>query len=69
MINFNEPVFSKKGMGYISDAIQINKRLNGDGIFTKKCTNWIANKFGVGKALMTTSCTHALEMSALLINL
>lgn len=68
MISFNEPIFSKKGMDYIGDAILLNKRLNGDGVFTKKCSEWIANRFGINKVLMTTSCTHSLEMASLLID-
>jgi dTDP-4-amino-4,6-dideoxygalactose transaminase len=68
-INFNEPVFSEKGIEYINEAIIKNKRLNGDGAFTKKCTEWIENKFLAKKILLTTSCTHALEMAALLCDI
>jgi dTDP-4-amino-4,6-dideoxygalactose transaminase len=65
-INFNEPVFTEKGMEYINDAIVKNKQLNGDGPFTKRCSKWMEDNFKVNKVLLTTSCTHALEMSALL---
>lgn len=68
-INFNEPVFSKKGMKYITEAIVKNKRLNGDGPFTKLCTEWMEEKFAAKKVLLTTSCTHALEMAAILSNI
>lgn len=69
MINFNEPVFSEKGIEYINEAIIKNKRLNGDGPFTKMCTEWMENKFLAKKILLTTSCTHALEMAALLCDI
>ncbi len=68
-INFNEPVFSGKGIDYIHEAIIINKQLNGDGLFTKKCSKWMEENFQANKVLFTTSCTHALEMAALLFDI
>ena len=68
MLVFNEPVYLEKGMDYISEAIIKNKCLNGDGAFTKKCTDWFEKRLQT-KVLLTTSCTHALEMSALLSEL
>ncbi|MCI9343857.1 MAG: dTDP-4-amino-4,6-dideoxygalactose transaminase [Lachnospiraceae bacterium] len=65
MLAFNEPTYSPKGMAYISEAILKYKRLNGDGVFTEKCTKWFEEKYST-KVLLTTSCTHALEMAALL---
>lgn len=65
MISFNEPTYTEKGIGYITEAILKNKRLNGDGPFTEKCTKWFEKKLYT-KVLLTTSCTHALEMAALL---
>ena len=65
MIAFNEPVYVQKGVEYIKEAIVTNRRLNGDGVFTAKCTKWFEERFAT-KALLTTSCTHALEMTALL---
>ena len=65
-INFNEPMFIDKGIQYINEAIIKNKRINGDGPFTQKCSDWIENQFLAKKALLTTSCTHALEMAAIL---
>ena len=65
MINFNEPIFLEKGIQCINDAITKNRRLNGDGPFTEKCTDWFQEKLNT-KVLLTTSCTHALEMSAIL---
>lgn len=68
MLAFNEPVYTEKGIGYITKAISKNKRLNGDGPFTAECTRWFENKLRT-KAMLTTSCTHALEMAALLVNI
>lgn len=68
MIAFNEPMYTEKGIGYITEAILVNKRLNGDGPFTAECTKWFEDKLKT-KVLLTTSCTHALEMSALLLNI
>lgn len=65
MLAFNEPTYTEKGIGYITEAILRNRRLNGDGPFTAKCTQWFEEKCKT-KVLLTTSCTHALEMSALL---
>lgn len=68
MLVFNEPVYTQKGIGYISEAILRNKRLNGDGAFTRECTKWFEEKLKT-KVLLTTSCTHALEMAALLLEI
>lgn len=65
MIPFNLPIYTEKGIAYIQDAIIKNKRLNGDGVFTKKCTEWFRDNINAN-ILLTTSCTHALEMAALL---
>ncbi len=69
MINFNEPVYLDKSMEYVKKAILVNKCLNGDGEFTKKCSNWMEKKFGEKKIMLTTSCTHGLEMAALLCDI
>ncbi|MEY8517282.1 dTDP-4-amino-4,6-dideoxygalactose transaminase [Lachnospiraceae bacterium 29-84] len=68
MLAFNEPVYTQKGIGFISEAILKNKRLNGDGPFTRECTKWFEEKLNT-KVLLTTSCTHALEMAALLLEI
>ena len=68
MIAFNEPLYVEKGIGYITEAILKYRRLNGDGTFTAKCTKWFEEKCG-SKVLLTTSCTHALEMAALLADI
>jgi dTDP-4-amino-4,6-dideoxygalactose transaminase len=65
LLSFNEPTYTEKGIGYITEAILKNKRLNGDGHFTAECTKWLEERFGT-KVLLTTSCTHALEMAAIL---
>lgn len=49
MINFNEPVYLEKSMEYVKKAILVNKRLNGDGEFTGKCSEWMENRFGAKK--------------------
>lgn len=69
MINFNIPPFIGKEQQYIKEAIELNQKLCGDGPFTKKCNSWFEDKFHTPKALLTTSCTHALEMAAILINI
>lgn len=69
MIPFNIPPFVGKEQEYIKEAIEENNKLCGDGPFTKKCNEWFEKKFGVEKSLLTTSCTHALEMSAILCNI
>ncbi|GIN90668.1 dTDP-4-amino-4,6-dideoxygalactose transaminase [Siminovitchia terrae] len=53
----------------IYKVISQNKKLSGDGVFTKKCNEWIEHNLDTPKALLTTSCTHALEMAAILIDI
>lgn len=65
MISFNVPPYVGKEKEYIEQAIE-KKKICGDGEFTKKCNEWLENKTGTSKALLTTSCTHATEMTALL---
>ena len=68
MITFNVPPFTGKEMDYIKECVQ-NQKICGDGAYTKKCNEWIEKKTGTTKALLTTSCTHALEMAALLADI
>lgn len=68
MLAFNEPTYTEKGIGYITEAILKNKQLNGDGPFTARCTEWMERRFST-RVLLVTSCTHALEMAALLANI
>ncbi len=68
MINFNIAPFIGTEFNYIKEAIDAHK-ICGDGIFTKKCHAWIESQTGTSKALLTTSCTHALEMAAILCDI
>ena len=65
MIRFNVPPFTGKELDYMKQAID-NQKICGDGEFTKRCSEWVEERTGTKKCLLTTSCTHALEMSALL---
>ncbi|MCT4633628.1 MAG: dTDP-4-amino-4,6-dideoxygalactose transaminase [Firmicutes bacterium] len=69
MISFNQPPCVGNEEKYLSEAIRINRKLCGDGIYTKKCNEWFENAFDISKVLLTTSCTHALEMSAILADI
>jgi len=68
VIPFNKPFLTGKELDYISDA-HFNSQLAGDGIFTKKCNAWLEEKTGCLKALLTHSCTAALEMAAILVDI
>jgi len=65
MICFNVPPFTGKEYEYIKQAVEAQK-ICGDGKFTKKCNQWFEEKTNTRKALLTTSCTHATELAALL---
>ena len=65
---FNKPYLSGKETEYIKEAVALGK-ISGDGIFTKKCHHFFEEKYGFKKCLLTTSCTDALEMAALLIDI
>lgn len=65
MINFNVPPFTGKEMDYMKQAVD-NQKICGDGEFTRRCSEWIQERTGTKKCLLTTSCTHALELAALL---
>ena len=67
-IPFNKPYATGKEFDYMRQAVA-NSHLSGDGPFSKKCHGWLEQALGVHKALLTTSCTHALEMSALLLDI
>ena len=68
MINFNVPPFTGKEIEYMKEAIE-NQKICGDGPFTKKCSEWIERQTGTTKCLLTTSCTHATELAALLTDI
>lgn len=67
MIPFNKPFLTGKETLYIEQAVQSGK-ISGNGMFTQKCQTFFENQYGFKKALLTTSCTDALEMCALLID-
>ena len=67
-IPFNKPCFIGNENGYIRDAL-LNGHISGDGIFTRKCHGLLEAELGIKKVFLTTSCTHALEMSALLLHI
>lgn len=69
MIPFNIPPVTGKEIHNIQLAIEENQKLSGDGPFTKLCHQWLEYNFSTPKALLTTSCTHALEMAAILIDI
>lgn len=68
MINFNVPPFTGKEIDYIKQCVEAQK-ICGDGPFTRKCNEWIEERTGTAKCLLTTSCTHATEMTALLADI
>ncbi len=67
-IPFNKPYMTGKELFYISEA-KFGNMLAGDGPFTKRCHHWIEERTGCAKALLTHSCTAALEMAALLLDI
>ncbi|HGO6088006.1 TPA: dTDP-4-amino-4,6-dideoxygalactose transaminase, partial [Enterobacter cloacae] len=68
MIPFNKPYLQGKELFYISQAVSLGK-ISGDGFFTKKCHEYFENKYAFKKVLLTTSCTDALEMAAILLDI
>jgi len=67
-IPFNRPCFAGHEQKYITEAIA-SGQISGDGKFTRKCHACLERELGVKKAFLTTSCTHALEMTAILLNI
>jgi len=67
-VDYNRPAPLGNEYEYIRQAIE-SGHISGDGIFTKKCHIFLESELGVTKALLTTSCTHALEMSAILLDI
>ena len=68
MIRFNVPPYTGREVEYMQKAIE-NQHICGDGEFTKKCSAYLEKLTGTQKCLLTTSCTHALEMAALLCDI
>jgi dTDP-4-amino-4,6-dideoxygalactose transaminase len=67
-VDFNRPITVGNEYEYMRQAVD-NAHISGDGPFTKKCHALLEQELGVAKALLTTSCTHALEMSAILLDI
>ena len=68
MIPFNKAVSLENTYKYVIETLKVSK-IAGDGKYTKLCSEWMENRFNAKKVLMTTSCTSALEMAALLLNI
>lgn len=68
MINFNKPPYVGMEMEYIKKAIE-SRKICGDGEYTKLCSDWLEKKTGASRALLTTACSTALDMSAMLANI
>src|SRR6266508_2581330 len=67
-VDFNRPILIGNELEYIRQAVE-NSHISGDGMFTKKVHTLLEQELGVPKALLTTSCTHALEMAAILLDI
>lgn len=68
MIPFNIPPLTGREIDYVAEAINLHK-ISGDGVFTKRCSQWLEENTKSEKVLLTTSCTHATEMAAILANI
>jgi len=68
MIPFNKPPYTGKEDEYVLAAMR-SPSICGDGFYSKKCEKWFEQNFSIGKALFTPSCTHALEMAAILLDI
>ncbi len=68
MIPFNKPYLTGREQGHIARVLD-NRKFSGDGEFTKKCQLWFEERYGFKKTLLTTSCTDALEMCAILLDI
>jgi dTDP-4-amino-4,6-dideoxygalactose transaminase len=68
MIPFNKPYLTGKELDYIKNAVSLGK-ISGNGYYTRKCHGFFQEKYGFKKCLLTTSCTAALEMAAILLNI
>jgi dTDP-4-amino-4,6-dideoxygalactose transaminase len=67
-IPFNRPTPVGNELRYMEDAVR-RARISGDGYYTRRCSEWLQEALGVPKALLVTSCTHALELAALLLDI
>ena len=69
MIDFNRPHFTGNELRYIQDAVEDKKHISGNGTCTKRCQRFFEERYGFKKCLLTTSCTDALEMCAMLCDI
>ena len=69
MIDFNRPYFTGNELEYIQEAVLQEKHISGNGVFTKRCQSFFEQRYGFKKCLLTTSCTDALEMAAILCDI
>ena len=69
MIDFNRPHMTGNELEYIRQAVEENKKISGNGAFTKRCQQFFEQRYGFKKCLLTTSCTDALEMAAILCDI
>lgn len=67
-IPFNKPYLTGQEFTYMREAVA-NRSISGDGFFTKRCSQWFEQYFRSPRTLLTTSCTHALEMAAILLDI
>ena len=67
-VPFNKPYLTGNETRYIEDAVSTGK-ISGNGKYTQKCQKWFEESYGFKKSLLTTSCTDALEMAAILIDI
>ena len=68
-IPFNKPFIAGKELYYIAQAVMVESHLSGDGPFTRRCHEWLEQTLGCARALLTHSCTAALEMAAILCDI
>ena len=68
-IPFNKPFIAGKELYYIAQAVMVSTHLSGDGPFTERCHQWLERTLGCARALLTHSCTAALEMAAILCDI
>ena len=69
MIPFNVPPVLEISFDYMRQAAQTNHKISGDGEFTRRCSEYLKREKGTAKVLLTSSCTHALEMAAILCDI
>ena len=69
MIDFNRPHLTGNELKYIQEAVDSNLKISGNGLYTKRCQHFFEERYGFKKCLLTTSCTDALEMAAILCDI